>query len=245
MGRITVPFFMGEPMPFRGQVPDSRDLAPELPHAPPQERMGVLYRDLAGMVAGEKGTPVVISGDCMVVIGVLAGLQRRGVDPTLLWFDAHGDFHTWETTASGFLGGMPLAMVTGRGEQTVVDAAGMKPLADDRVVLVDARDLDPGEDEAVAESRMQVVAVDEVPGLEIPGPLYVHVDVDVVRPEDLPGVNYPVPGGPSLTAMLSAMEHLAATGRVVAFSISSWNPDLPGAERGAAASLSLAGPFEA
>jgi len=244
MGRITVPFFMGEPMPFRGQVPGARELAPELPHASPQERMGVLYRDLAGLVAREDAA-VVVAGDCGAVIGVLSGLQRRGIDPTLLWFDAHGDFHTWETTASGFLGGMPLAMVTGRGEQTIVEAAGMRPLPDERVVLVDARDLDRGEDKAVAASGMQVVAVDEVSGLEIPGPLYVHVDVDVVRSEDLPGVNYPAPGGPSLAAMLSAMEHLAATGRVVAFSISSWNPDLPGAERVASASLSLAGPFEA
>ena len=101
-------------MPFRGQVTGARELAPELPHASPQVRMGVLYRGLARLVEGEDA-PVVISGDCMVAIGVLAGLQARGIDPTLLWFDAHGDFHTWETTASGFLGGMPLAMVSGRG----------------------------------------------------------------------------------------------------------------------------------
>ena len=121
----------------------------------------------------------------------------------------------------------------------------MTPLYDERVVLVDARDLDPGEDEAVASSAMRVVAVDEVRSLDLLGPLYVHVDVDVVDPDDLPGVNYPVPGGPSLVEMHSAMEFLAATGRVVAFSISSWNPDLAGAERGAAASLSLADAFEA
>ncbi len=239
-----MPFFMGEPMSFRGQVPDARDLAPELPHAPPQERMGVLYRDLAGLVAREDD-PVVIAGDCVVAIGVLAGLQARGIDPTLLWFDAHGDFHTWETTASGFLGGMPLAMVTGRGEQTIVEAAGMTPLSDERVVLVDARDLDPGEEEAVASSAMRVVAVEEAGSLNLSGPLYVHVDVDIVDPDDLPGVNYPVPGGPSLVEMHSAMECLAATGQVVAFSISSWNPDLAGAERGATAGLSLADVFEA
>jgi arginase len=244
MGRIAVPFFMGEPMPFRGRVTGARELAPELPHASPQVRMGVLYRDLARLVERE-GAPVVVSGDCMVAIGVLAGLQARDIDPTLLWFDAHGDFHTWETTTSGFLGGMPLAMVTGRGEQTVVEAAGMTPLPDKRIVLVDARDLDPGEDEAVASSGMRVVAVNEVRDLDLSGPLYVHVDVDVVDPGELPGVNYPVAGGPPLAEMRSAMEHLAATGQVVAFSLSSWNPDLAGAERGAVASLSLAEVFEA
>jgi len=239
-----VPFFMGESMPFRGRVPGARELAPALPDASPQVRMGVLYRNLARLVEREH-RPVVISGDCMVAIGVLAGLQAGGIDPMLLWFDAHGDFHTWETTTSGFLGGMPLAMITGRGEQTVVEAVGMTPIPDERVVLVGARDLDPGEDEAVASSRMRLVAVDDVPGLDLSGPLYLHVDVDVVDPVDLPGVNYPVPGGPALAEMRSVMEYLAATGQVVAFSISSWNPDLAGAELGAAASLSLAGPFEA
>ena len=243
MGRIAVPFFMGESMPFLDQVSGAREVVPALPHASPQVRMGVLYRDLASLV-GREHCPVVISGDCMVAIGVLAGLQARGIDPTLLWFDAHGDFHTWETTTSGFLGGMPLAMVTGRGEQTVVEAAGMIPVSDERVVLVGARDLDPGEDAAVASSRMLVVDVNDVRGLALSGPLYVHVDVDVVDPDDLPGVNYPVPGGPTIAEMRLTMEYLAATGQIVAFSISSWNPDLAGAELAAAASLSLAGPFE-
>ena len=121
----------------------------------------------------------------------------------------------------------------------------MTPISGGRVVLAGTRDLDPGEDEAVRSSRMRLVTVDDVSGLDLPGPLYVHVDVDVVDPADLPGVNYPVPGGPTLAEMRSAMEYLAATGQVVAFSISSWNPDLAGVELGAAASLSLAVPFEA
>lgn len=244
MTRIVVPFFMGEPMPFLGQVPDAVEVAPELPGAAPQERMGVLYRHLADLVA-EREAPVVVSGDCVVAVGVLAGLQRRGVEPTVVWFDAHGDFHTWETTRSGFLGGMPLAMLTGRGEQTIAAGAGLTPLDDERIVLVDARDLDPGEDAAVAASGLRLVTVGEVVTSAWDGPLYVHVDVDVVDPEDLPAVNYPAPGGPSLASTRAALEALAATGEVVAFSISSWNPELPGAARAAAASLSLAEPFEA
>ncbi|HSR15845.1 MAG TPA: arginase family protein, partial [Gemmatimonadales bacterium] len=151
MATLTVPFFMGEPMSFRGQVRGDDELNPVLPDAPPAQRMAVLYDHLAAWVAGHD-RPLVYAGDCMAAIGMLAGLQRRGIDPALLWFDAHGDFHTWETTRSGFLGGMPLAMLTGRGEQTVVAGAGLRPLPDERVVLVDARDLDPGEEEAVAAS---------------------------------------------------------------------------------------------
>lgn len=230
-------------MPFHGQIGEAVEVSPHLPDAAPQERMSVLYRDLARRVASAD-MPAVIAGDCIAAIGILAGLQRRGLDPTLLWFDAHGDFHTWETTASGFLGGMPLAMLTGRGEQTIVTGAGLDPIPDEQVVLIGARDLDPGEDAAVAASGMLTVGVEDLSLLDLPGPLYVHVDVDVIDPVDLPAVDYPAPGGPSLDAVRDAMEDLASTGRVVAFSISSWNPDLPEADRAAAASLSLAALFE-
>ncbi|MBU1227907.1 MAG: arginase family protein [Actinobacteria bacterium] len=243
MSRITVPFFMGEPMSFLGRVPSDVELTPTLPEGAPQERMGVLCRHLADLVAAVD-VPTVVAGDCVAAIGVLAGLQRKGLDPTVLWFDAHGDFHTWDTTGSGFLGGMPLAMLTGRGEQTIVAAAGLQPIGDGRVVLVGARDLDPGEDAAVASSGMRVAEVADVPSLDLPGPLYVHLDVDVVDPDDLPAVNYPVPGGPSLAETLAVLEWLAATGRVVALSVSAWNPRLPGAEQAAAATLGLAAPFE-
>lgn len=187
---------------------------------------------------------MVFGGDCLLSIGVLAGLQRKGLDPMVVWFDAHGDFHTWETTRSGFLGGMPLAMLVGRGEQTIVAGAGLQPVPEDNVVLVDARDLDPGEDRAVAESRLRVVSVARLAHSLPPfGPLHVHVDVDVVDPQEVPAVNYPVPGGPSVAEVRGALIHLAATGRVAAVSISSWNPELSEAEQAAAAVLDVVAPF--
>ncbi|MFO7700643.1 MAG: arginase family protein [Acidimicrobiia bacterium] len=170
--------------------------------------------------------------------------ERRGIFPTLFFFDAHGDFNTWETSPSGFIGGMPLAMVTGRGEQTIVRGAGLTPLPDDRVVLVDGRSLDPGEDEAIAESGILVVSVDSVAHTIPPeGPIYVHVDADVVDPQHMPAMNYPAPDGPSLEAVRRDLIHLAVSSRVVAFSVSSWNPALPGADVAAAATLQLAAPF--
>jgi arginase len=206
--------------------------------------MASLYRELASVVA-EGPPPLVYAGDCLSVIGVLAGLQRRGIDPTLYWFDAHGDFHTWTTTGSGFLGGMPLAMITGRGEQTIVEAVGMRPLDDSRVVLVDARDLDDGEDTAVAASGIPVKSIDDLVSgpPPPPGPIYVHVDVDVVNPQDLPAVNYPAQGGPSAASVKYAVDALASTGRVIAASVSSWNPALDGADRAAKATRSIMGTF--
>lgn len=240
---IKVPYYMGELM--NGfDVPEPHvELTPDLPDVSPQQRMAELYAVLAAEVA-DRVAPVVYAGDCVATIGVLAGLQRRGVDATLVFFDAHGDFNTWETTPSGFLGGMPVAMLTGRGEQTIVEGAGMSLLDDSRVIHVGARDLDPGEDEALQESGVTCVSVEALADFGLPpGPLYVHIDVDVVDPADLPAINYPAPGGPSLTAISVALASLAATGRVVAFSVSSWNPALPEADRAAAAVLQLAEPF--
>ena len=243
MSILKVPYFMGDPMPGFDVPEPHTTLDPDLPDADPQHRMGVLYDHVAAWVA-TADNPVVYSGDCVSIIGVLAGLARRDIHPTLLFFDAHGDFHTWDTSQSGFIGGMPLAMVTGRGEQTVVAGAGLNPLPDDRVILVDGRDLDPGEDQAVAESGIGHVAVDEIAHSIPPsGPLYVHVDGDVVDPGDMPAMNYPAADGPSLSDVRMAMIHLVTTGRVVAFSVSSWNPSLPGADVAAAATHRLAEPF--
>ena len=243
MSVIAVPYFMGEIMPGF-EVPEPHEtVAPPLPDADAQNRMAVLYRHLAERVSVVE-KPVIYAGDCVSTIGVLAGLERKEIHPTLVFFDAHGDFNTWDTTPSGFLGGMPLAMLTGRGEQTIVAGAGVTPLSDDSVILVDGRDLDPGEDTALAQSGVTHTTVDSL-AHNIPpdGPLYVHVDGDVVDPGDMPAMNYPAADGPSLQAVRMAMIHLAATGRVVAFSISSWNPQLAGADVAAAATLQLAAPF--
>jgi arginase len=204
--------------------------------------MGVLYAALAERVVGSD-TPVVVAGDCVSAIGVLAGLQRRGITASLVFFDAHGDFNTWETTPSGFIGGMPLAMLTGRGEQTIVEAAGLTPLPDDRVVLVDGRDLDPGEDVALEQSGIRVEPVTQIANNLPTGPLHVHVDADVVDPAEMPAMNYPAPRGPALDEVIGSLEGIAATGRVVAFSMSSWNPALSGADVAAAAGARLMAPF--
>src|SRR6266699_4095190 len=73
-------------------------------------------------------------------------LQRRYRDLAVVWLDAHGDFNTPTITISGYLGGMPLAMLTGRAPELFCDALGLRPVADTDVVLADARDLDPAED---------------------------------------------------------------------------------------------------
>ena len=139
-----------------------------------------------------------------------------------------GDFNTWETTPSGFLGGMPLAMLVGRGDQTLAEGVGLSPLPEQRVVLSGARDLDPGEKVLLRESAVRQLPdvaglLDETPG---EGPLYVHFDTDVLNPDDAPAMNYAAPGGPSADLMAQVFDYLAQSGRVAAVSVSTWNPEL-------------------
>jgi len=228
---LLTPYFLDEPVPLLQSLVSAgwQTNAPLLPEGKKQARMGALYQPLATFIAQavvRGARPVSIAGDCCTSIGVLAGLQRAGMDPFLIWLDAHGDFNTWETTPSGFLGGMPLAMLVGRGEMTIPHAVGLQALPEEQVLLTDARDLDPGEREAVESSRMLHLADPLDLPQHVPSgrPLYVHFDTDILRPKDAPAMNYLAPGGPPATELRRVFSALAKTGRVAAVSVSTWNP---------------------
>jgi arginase len=172
------------------------------------------------------GRPTVLSGDCTVALGTVAGLQRAGLDPGVVWFDAHGDVQTMETTTSGFLGGMPLRILVGYRPELVAGPLGLRAIAEERVVLVDARDLDPPEKEYLRQSRMRRLALEDLSPDVLPaGPLYVHLDLDVVDPTVLPDVRYPAPGGPSLAAVVESVHMLVQTGQVVGIGMAcTWSP---------------------
>jgi arginase len=230
---IVTPFFLDRSCPELALLAEAGWSVnrPALPDADAQRRMSVLHQPIAGFVAdavAHGDRPVSIAGDCCTAIGVAAGLRRAGLTPVLIWLDAHGDFNTWETTPSGFLGGMPLAMIVGRGDQTMVKAVGLDPYPETRVILTDGRDLDPNERPALAGS-----AVTHLPDSRalsqhtlLDSPLWVHFDTDIVDPQDAPAMNYRAPGGPSAAELRIVLKALAQTGRIVAVSVSSWTPEL-------------------
>lgn len=208
-----------------------RLLAVPPPAGSPTERMGTLCKVLADEVAAIRADghlPVAMVGDCTFTIGMIAALQRETPDFTLVWFDAHGDFNTPDTTPSNFIGGMPLAMLCGRGEQTIVEGAGAANVPESAIILTDARDLDPGEAEAVAAANMtHLPDVAQLKTLTFPDkPIYIHFDVDVLRLADVAAVPYPAEGGPSLDTVAGVLDRLAATGRIAAISVTTWNPEM-------------------
>jgi arginase len=216
---LSVPFHLDDRLPaFDLGVPADAEVTAQLPPgADPWTRMAALYEQVADAVGA--GGAVVASGDCTTSLGVLAGLQRAGRDPAVVWFDAHADFHTAGTTTSGYLGGMPLSLAVGLGDLALPRALRLRPVREDRVVLVDARDTDPGEQRLLAASAVTRTTVAGLPGVVPDGDLYVHLDVDVCAPAEVPDLLYPVDGGAPVADVLAAVRSLVATGRVAAIGL--------------------------
>lgn len=231
---ILTSYFLDEPVPAFDSLrkPGWRYISADLPSGNQQERLAPLHQALATEVAAavaEGRRPVSLAGDCCSAVAVLAGLQRAELAPTLLWLDAHGDFNTWETTPSNFLGGMPLAMAVGLGEQTLLEQVGLSPWPEEKVILADGRDLDPGERELLAASNIRLVGNLEAlqrPGVIPDGPLYVHYDTDIVDAADAPAMNYPTSGGPAAGEVEQLFQFLAENHEIVAVSVSLWAPRL-------------------
>ncbi len=208
---------------------------------------------VAGAVAdalARESLPLVVAGNCNVALGVRAGLQRRADgsgSAGLVWLDAHGDFNTPATTETGYLDGMPLAMLCGRAyREAVSEALGATPMAESSVVHVGGRDLDRGEAAAMVASGIGVVRGDELrgdrlttalsarldelasvvpPGADGRPAVHLHVDLDVLDPSAAPGVTFPSPGGLSAAQLFAAIELVQARSGLIAVTVASFTPD--------------------
>ncbi len=196
--------------------------------------------------------PLVVAGNCNVTLGVRAGLQRGGEgDAALVWLDAHGDFNTPATTETGYLDGMPLAMLCGRAYREAVERVlETEPLAERAIVHAGGREFDSEELDSLISSHIRLVdgrvltdrgpaealapALDalaaecrDVGGREredIP-PAHLHVDLDVLDPAAAPGVTFPSPRGLSAAQLLEALDLVRERFRLVAVTVTSFTPD--------------------
>jgi arginase len=218
--RILVPYHHAQPLPKLAAA-FAADDAVIVSKGPAGAMVARLYDQVAARVAASDEPAVVASGDCTTALAIVAGLQRLGLAPGVIWFDAHGDLNTPRTTRSGYLGGMALAMLTGRAGASLREAIGLRAVADDSCVLAGARDLDPPEHELLAASPIR--RVDDVRDLAhapLPAPpWYVHLDVDVIDPAELAPLRFPAPGGPSAATVAGALRALAARGPIAAIGL--------------------------
>ncbi len=161
---------------------------------------------------------------CPSMPGLVAGLQHSGpgrkpLKIGMLWLDAHPDFNTPETTRSGSLGGMPVAVATGRALQRMrLDARLNPPLPDRHIVMGGVRLTDPLEQELLDRSSIQQLSVDDLRNMtpavfaqldrlsRLTDKIYVHIDMDVLDPSEVMGHGNKVPNGPTSEQLAKLFE---------------------------------------
>jgi arginase len=170
--------------------------------------------------------PVMAAGDCSISLTTLSAALRHRPEARVLWLDAHGDFNTPDTSGSGYLGGMCLAGACGEWDPGLAE-----PIGPDRVVLAGVRDLDAAERELLERSAATVVGASVVETLvavknALDGaPVYVHLDLDVLDPEEFPA-QFPSPGGLSSDKLYDLMEAVAEDSELVGLEVTAFEaPD--------------------
>jgi len=226
-------------------------------------KLALASGDLAKLVSEERRSgylPVGLLANCNGILGMLSGLQHSG--PTakplrvgMVFIDAHGDFNTPETTLSGMLGGMPVAMAAGQCLTRMRLKAGLEPALPTRhIVEMCVRDTDPLEQELLDRSDIQQLTLEDVRTRsanlhremkrlsDATDVIYVHVDMDALDPREVPGHPLTVPGGPTSMELAAALTEMFKYEKVAAFGVASTpfdDRDKAGLSRQAAYNLIL------
>jgi arginase len=222
----------------------ARDPASGVLNGPEVAAYAVALADALGPVLDAGEVPLVLGGDCSVLLGGALALRRRGA-AGLLFLDGHADFYQPSAEPSGEAASMDLALATGHGPPAVGDLEGRSPLvrAED-AVIVGFRDADeqardgsqpiPGELlaldlAAVREAGAHGAAEHALARLRRPGApdrFWVHVDADVLDDAVMPAVDYRQPGGLSVDELASILAAAMASGRVAGVDVTIYNPTL-------------------
>ncbi|MEK4029144.1 arginase [Pseudobacillus sp. FSL P4-0506] len=205
-------------------------------------------------VIGMDRFPLVLGGDHSIAIGTLAGVAKRPENLGVIWYDAHGDLNTAETSPSGNIHGMSLAVSLGLGHPSLTNIGGFSPkVKPENVVIIGARSLDPGERELIKETGIKVFTMHEIDRLgmtavveetiaylkERTDGVHLSLDLDGLDPEDAPGVGTPVAGGISYRESHLAMEMLSEANIVTSAEFVEINPILDEHNKTAAAAVAL------
>jgi arginase len=218
------------------------------------DNVGLLCGSIADAVAAARreGKAVLVTGgDCSHAPGILGGLQdAHGPSARigLVWFDAHGDFNTPQTTPSGNLSGMPVAVCAGLAHSRWRELAHVVvPLPTDRIVMMDARNLDPLEERLIRATGVVIATPppdralwQSVADLAARcDALYLHVDVDILDESLVPNNDTGEPNGLSIGQALAATDTVLATGKVAVLAMTSACGEGEGSEVTVASAIAL------
>ncbi len=200
--------------------------------------------------------PLVLGGDHSIAIGTLAGVAKHFQNLGVIWYDAHGDLNTDETTPSGNIHGMPLAASLGFGHPELTDVGDFHPkVKPENVVIIGARDLDQAERDLIKKHSIKVYTMHEIDRLgmtkvmeetiaylkETSDGVHLSLDLDGLDPHDAPGVGTPVLGGISYRESHLAMEMLAESGLITSAEFVEVNPILDEKNKTAEVAVALMG----
>lgn len=182
---------------------------------------------------GHGGFPLVLAGNCITSLGVLASLPVGTTG--IVWLDGHGDLNTPETTRSGFLDGMALSVALGRCWETMAGTVdGFAPVAEENVLLVGARDLDPAERKYLERSRVRYLPPEDARGDALADALdalagrvqqvYLHLDLDVHDPAGGAANAFAASGGLTAGEVQRVVREVAARIPIAAASITAYDP---------------------
>jgi arginase len=202
--------------------------------------------------------PIILGGDHSIAIGSVSGLsafyRKQEKRVGVIWFDAHGDMNTPETSPSGNIHGMPFAAILGNGAEELTYISGFAPkVFPEDCVLIGARDVDPTEATIMRNSGVRIMTMREVDerGMSAcvdeaiaiasrnTAGFHVTMDMDFVDPDFAPGVGTPVPGGPTYRESHLAMEKVADSGLMLSFELTEINPVLDNANKTAELGVQL------
>lgn len=208
---------------------------------PVAANIGRLGRHTADAVesALKTGDPaLVLAGDDTAAVGVMSGVQRifAGKRIGLVWLDAHADFNTPETSISGILAGMPVAIIAGLAGPIWRDAAGLiSVLPTDQILMVGVRELDEKEQVLLQSTNLRVVtasdlrkgtgfenAVDRL--LRSVDVVTINVDLDVLDPTLVPSASTPARNGLSIRQLARLIRYIHSSGKVATITVTSLNP---------------------
>jgi arginase len=201
--------------------------------------------------------PLILGGDHSIAIGTLAGLGDRYENLGVIWYDAHSDINTGETSPSGNIHGMPLAVSIGLGHEKLVNIRGFAPkIKPENVVIIGARSIDPGERKIIKEQGIKVFTMHDIDKLgmteimdqtmwylkdrEVDG-VHLSLDLDGIDPIYTPGVGTPVPGGISYRESHLAMEMLFTSDMITSAEFVEVNPILDEKNKTADVAVALIG----
>lgn len=183
--------------------------------------------------------PLILGSEDSVIMGIVEGFQQALSEPVgLIYLDAHADFNTPETTPSGLIGGMDVAILAGRGPDLLANIFGHKPqLREEQIAIFGARDLDPPEWEMLKESKVHLYTMERIRELgaelamkeatesllESCRRIYVHIDIDVLDPSEIGAIHMNVPDGLKLAECTSALRVVRETGRLCGLAVMVFN----------------------